>query len=148
MARFLTVTGAYYAMGAAAYMFAGTAALDAVWRANDDYIWQHIPLVGLLTMTTSAIVMTPLSFIAARRGAKFGFVITAYLALCYIGYWAGVMGWQQYVSGSVANQIYGSLQWWLVYAAVNLPPSAIIYGLFLAYFGWRQERANPASRLW
>lgn len=75
-------------------------------------------------------------------------VIAAYLALCYIGYWGGAVGWQQFVSGPVAVQVYGSLQWWLVFAVINLPLTAIIYGLFLAYFGWRQERANPSPRLW
>lgn len=65
MGRSLTLRAVCYAVAAAAYMFVATAALDTVWRINDDFIWARIPPLGLFTMTTYAIVLTPFSFVAA-----------------------------------------------------------------------------------
>lgn len=144
-----------YAIAAGAYMFAATAILDDVWRLSDDYIWAHLQDVALLPLITYSIVLAPLTYVAALRRWPLARTILAYLALCYVGVWAGAVGWHQYVTFGAENapipatdQVVNSFFFWLTSAALNLPPTAILYGLLLASFDRQREHESPSFRLW
>lgn len=144
-----------YAIAAGAYMFAATAVLDSVWRFSVDYIGAHLQAIAFLPLITYSIVLAPLTYVAALRRWPLARTILAYLLLCYVGVWACAVGWHQPVTFRADNapvpaleQVINSFFFWLIFAALNLPPTAILYGMLLLFFDRQRERANPSVRLW
>jgi|GEM_PF-6295876 len=144
-----------HAIVAGAYVFFATALLDDIWRVSDNYVGAHLPSIALLPLVTYSIVLAPLTYVVALRRWPLAPAVLSYLTLCYVAVWAGAVGSHQYVTFGAENapipmseQFVNSLAFWLIFAALNLPPTAILYGLLLAFFDRQRERDKPPLRLW
>lgn len=141
-----------YAIGAGAYMFFATILLGRIFLLGDEYMGVHLPALALFTYS---IVLAPLTYIAALRRRPLARAVLWYCALSYVAVWGGAVGWRQYLSfGSdnapigASEQVVNSFLFWMIFGGLNLPPTAILYGLLLAFVDRQQERKNPSFRLW